>query len=101
MDANVACGQLGYSRFSMQNAKIIWYQYVRTFNDNYKQMLLLILGVNLVREQVPSLLTTLAVLEMKIDYLTVLMTCTPLTAPMLRMLDSDAVEDVSFLYILR
>ena len=58
-------------------------------------MLLLILVANLVREQVPSILTTLAVLEMKIDYLTVLMTCILLTVPTLRMLDSDAVEDVS------
>ena len=57
-------------------------------------MLLLILVVSLLREQVPSILTTPAVLEVKIDYLIVPMTCTLLTAPMLRMLDSDAVEDV-------
>jgi hypothetical protein len=50
-------------------------------------MLLLILAVGLAPEQVPSLLITLAVVEMKIDYLTVPMTCTPLTALMLRMLD--------------
>ena len=50
-------------------------------------MLLLILVVSLVPEQVPSLLITLAVLEMKTDCLTVPMTCTLLTALMLRMLD--------------
>ena len=59
-------------------------------------MQLLILVVSLVKEQVLSLLTTLDVVEMKVDCLIVIMTATLLTAPMLRMLDSDAVEDVSY-----
>ena len=58
-------------------------------------MLLLILVVSLVEERVLSLLTTLAVVEMKADCLIVFMTVTLLTALMLRMLASDAVEDVS------
>ncbi len=61
-------------------------------------MLLHILVVSLAPELVPSLLITLAVVEMKIDYLTVPMMCTPLIALMLRMLDYDAVGDVSSSY---
>ena len=58
-------------------------------------MLLLILVVALLRELVPSLLTTLDVVEVKTDCLTVIMMPTLLTARIPRMLGSDAVEDVS------
>ena len=85
-DASVVCAQLGYSRFS----KFCMYMYNSTeysILSSSLQMLLLLLVVVLVRELVPSLLTTLAVLEMNLDCFTVGMTLTPLTVPMLKMLD--------------
>ena len=49
----------------------------------------------MVKEQVLSLSTTLPVVEVKVDYLIAIMTAKLLTALMLRMPASDAVEDVS------
>ena len=58
-------------------------------------MLLLILAVSLIKEQVLSFLITLAVVEMRADCLIVFTTVKLPIASIPRMLDSDAVEDVS------
>ena len=62
-------------------------------------MLLPILVVALARELVPSSLTTRAAVEVNRDCLVVIMTQMPVTVLMLKMLDLDAVEDVSCVFI--